>query len=512
MTATWILFAAYLAVTVWLAWLGARRTTTFRSFALGGGDLSPWVTGLALAASMTSTATFLINPGIVWAYGVSALLGYGLAAGLGLGFGIVILSKGFRRHGQRQEILTVPSWLGSRYGDRRLTFFYGLVSLLLLAMVVLIAYALAGLSVVVLGLDRMLGGQAFAWALGGIIAFVFLYTTVGGTYAHAYTNTAQGILMLIAAVILLVSGIEHLGPGMLDRLAAIDPGLAQAARPDSLLFRNLFEVFGVNLIVGFALAVQPHFINKALYVKTDREVNQYLATAIVLGTVFTSLLLCGLYARLGYNEPISRVLEGSRLGIDGVMPLYIAQAFSPVVSAFISVAVLAAGMSTLDGLLIALSAILANDIFLSLTRDRERHLRTALRVGQASLLVGGVVTFFLALSQHRTKELSIALFAQDGVYALFAATCLPVLFGLFPGWLPRKGAVVLSSLAALAVHFGFRNAKLTLLTAADWTNPGLTVTYGLAAALLVIGVDWMLARSTLKEGDRPRVGEASPRP
>jgi len=59
MTATWILFAAYLAVTVWLAWLGARRTTTFRSFALGGGDLSPWVTGLALAASMTSTATFL---------------------------------------------------------------------------------------------------------------------------------------------------------------------------------------------------------------------------------------------------------------------------------------------------------------------------------------------------------------------------------------------------------------------------------------------------------------------
>lgn len=507
MVITWTLFAAYVIVTLWLAWLGARRTTNLRSFALGGGDMSPWVTALALAASMTSTATFLINPGIVWAYGLSALLGYGLAAGTGLGLGIVLLSKGFRRHGQRQEILTVPSWLGSRYGDRRLTLFYGLVSLLMLAMVVMIAYALAGLSVVVLGLDRTLGEDAFAWALVGTVAFVFLYTMVGGTYAHAYTNTAQGILMLIATVILLGSGLQHLGPGLFDRLAAIDPGLVQAARPDSLLFRNLFEVLGVNFLVGFALAVQPHFINKALYVKSDRDVNIYLAISIVLGTVFTSLLLCGLYARLGYNEPISQYLAGNRLGIDGVMPAYIAQAFSPALTALISVAVLAAGMSTLDGLLIALSAIFANDIYLALVKDREAHLKRAFRLGQVVLLLGGVVTVFLALHQHRTKELSIAIFAQEGVYALFAATCLPVLFGMFPGYLPSRTAVFLSSVLALGVHFGFRQAKLTLLTDADWTNPGLTVTYGLAAALLVIGVDWLLRRKAgaLAEGAREAV-------
>jgi sodium/pantothenate symporter len=209
----------------------------------------------------------------------------------------------------------------------------------------------------------------------------------------------------------------------------------------------------------------------------------------------TSLLLCGLYARLGHNQAIGQFLAGNKLGIDGLMPAYIALAFPPLLTALISVAVLAAGMSTLDGILVALSAILANDVYLTLVKDREAHLRRAFRLSQGSLLLGGVATFFLALDQRRRKELTIALFAQDGIYGLFAATCLPVLFGLFPGWRPSRAGVLLSSLAALAVHFGIRRAKLTFLTAADWTNPGLTVTYALAAALLVIAIDWAVGRA-----------------
>jgi sodium/pantothenate symporter len=491
MALAWSLFLLYVVVTLWLAWLGKRKTTSLESYAVGNRDMSPWIVGLALAASMTSTATFVINPGIVYAYGLSAILGYGVSAGLGLTLGIVILSKGFRKYGVAARALTVPQWIGVRYGDRRLTVFYALVNLLLLAMVVLICYAMAGLLLATLQLDAVVPGWGFETALGVVVGFVFAYVFFGGTYAHAYTNTVQGLIMLGVAVALIVSGIHFFeGGGIIARLRAVQPELGAVVHPGSILFRNLFEVFAVNFMVGFALAVQPHFMIKALYVKTDREVNHYLLVAVLCGVVFNLVMLCGLYARLDPSGFIPQFMESSRMGIDGVMPAYILETFSPAISILISIALLAAGMSTLDGILVALSAILANDLYLPLAErrsslDPERRMAIAFKVGRNSLIAFGVLAFALSLAQHYRKDFSVALFAQEGVYALFAATFVPVLFGMFGRLLPR-GVVVAASVGALAVHFSFRYAKLTLLTPADWTNPGLTATYGLLVSLAVV--------------------------
>jgi SSS family solute:Na+ symporter/sodium/pantothenate symporter len=492
----WLLFLVYVVATLFLAWLGNKRTTSLESYAVGNRDMSPWVVGIALAASMTSTATLIINPGIVYAYGLSALLGYGVAAAFGLCLGIVLFSKGFRRYGSRGRILTVPQWLGQRYGDPRVTVFYALVNLLLIAMVVLICYAMAGLMTATLNLTDKFPGYAFEVALGGIILFVFAYIYFGGTYAHAYTNTLQGVVMLVVAAILVGSGAHLFDGDFLGKLQAIDPVLAAPVNPGSLLFRNLFEVFGANLLVGFALALQPHFIIKALYVREDRDVNRYLTIAVLAGLVFSAVMVCGLYARIDASESVTEFMARTGLGIDGVMPAYIVHSFSPVVQAVVSIALLAAGMSTLDGILVALSAILANDVFLVLrrgrTHDEAAEAALAFRVGRYSLVGFGVLAFGLSVFQHHFKTFSVAIFAQEGVYALFAAMFVPVLFGMFGRGLP-KGVAVAASVIALAVHFSFRYARLSLLTAADWTNPGLTATYGLLASLALVAV-WAIGR------------------
>lgn len=505
MVLSWTLFLLYVVVTLFLAWLGQRRTTTFESYALGNRAMHPFVVGMALAASMTSTATLVINPGIVFAYGLSAVLGYGIAAGLGLAIGIVVFSKGFRRQGDETRILTVPQWIGRRWGDERLTLFYAFVNLLLVAMVVLICYAMAGLLLATLKLETLVPGWGFEVALAGIVLFVFAYVFVGGTWAHAYTNTLQGVLMLGVATLLVGSGFHLFDGHLLERLAAVDPNLATATNPESLLFRNLFEVFGANLLIGVALSLQPHFLIKALYVKSRRDVNRYLALAIAAGVLFNLVLLCGLFARVEHGPAVAEFMATSGMGIDGVMPAYIVATFPPLLQTLISVAILAAGMSTLDGILVALSAIFANDVVLVIRRLRghddlspEEESKLAFKVGRWALAGLGVLAFVLALVQHEHKELSIALFAQEGVYALLVATFVPLLFGIFggvgifgrflgegeKGGLP-KGVLVASSLVGLAVHFGFRYGDLTLLTAADGTNPGLTATWGLLASLAV---------------------------
>ena len=38
-------------------------------------------------------------------------------------------------------------------------------------------------------------------------------------------------------------------------------------------------------VIGVAIIMQPHIISKSLYLRSERDVNTYLATAMVAGTV-----------------------------------------------------------------------------------------------------------------------------------------------------------------------------------------------------------------------------------
>ena len=60
----WSLFAVYLVVTFWLAWLGHRRTTSFEDFAVGGRSMGPGVAGLTLGAGLHEL------PATVWGVAV----------------------------------------------------------------------------------------------------------------------------------------------------------------------------------------------------------------------------------------------------------------------------------------------------------------------------------------------------------------------------------------------------------------------------------------------------------
>ncbi|RMH44349.1 MAG: hypothetical protein D6689_02650 [Deltaproteobacteria bacterium] len=461
----WGLFAAYLIGTSWLAVLGHRKTRDLRSFAIGRGDMSPWIVGITLAASIASTATFVINPGFVYAHGLSAFIHLGVAAGLGIACGLLLMSRGFRRVGAQTRAITLPQWIGERYGSRGLATLFAAIQLLSVSFVVLI---LGGVSIV---MQKTLG-LSNVESLVLVTVFVFGYIFVGGTYAHAYTNTLQGAIMIAVTLVILASALPSLGDGVgafASRLAAIDPNLVRPVNPASPLFGDAFTVYVAGFVVGFALVCQPHIMTKALYVKDDRAVRRYVAVAIAVFALFSSLLLVGLFARAdGALPPDIRQ--------DAVMTAYIAQTFPPAVVAVIAVALLAAGMSTLDGILVALSTIAANDLFLGLTErnllaDRTPEQRAAIahRVSRVILIGLGVVAFAIALDPPAL----LGIFGQVGVYGIVAASTVPILFGVLPTRLSRAGAAT-AAVVGMGLHF--------TLYAAGVRNPAVSATWGLLAS------------------------------
>lgn len=504
----WGLFAFYLVVTSWLAWLGHKKTTDIESFSVGAGDMNPIVVGVTLAASIASTATFVINPGFVYVHGISALMHLGAAAGTGIVLGLVVMSIGFRRVGKKHSALTIPQWMGQRYGSKAMTIFFAGVNMLSVTFLVLIVGSLSIVMQQTLGLSNF---QSTFF----IIVFVFSYIFVGGTYAHSYTNTLQGIIMVFIAGIIVWSGLHFFADGfgpVIERLQQVDPNLARTINPESPLFGSFFSVWVSGFIIGFALVSQPHIMIKALYVKNDADVWKYLGVCLAVSVVFTALLFVGLYAHM-MELPKEAFIDPNTGAFrqDLVMAVYLGKSFGPVLLAIIMVALMSAGMSTLDGILIALSSIAANDLFLNLTRnnllegktEKERGL-LAHRAGQVILILLGVITFFIALNPPKL----LGIFGQLGVYGIVCCSLAPILAGILFKHID-KVPVFVASVLALLTHFGLYmwasraiEAKQNLNAMAESSallslifdtnapqlglaNPGVTATYGIIVSLVI---------------------------
>jgi len=479
-TVPWVLFVGYCLTIATLTWWNRRRATSMESFAVGSRRVPPVFIGLSLAANMTSVATFVINPGLVYAYGWSGVVGYGLAAPLGIFIGLVVVSKRFRTVGDRFTVLTVPQWIGSRYGDRRLTVFFAVASLLQVTFLVLIVVAIVRVLMAVLGLAM--------WpALVLVIGFTFGYMLLGGAAVHVWSNSVQAVVMLAVALLLVTSGLDVFADGLrgfFAHLDAVAPHYGSITNPDSLLFRDLFEVVVANFLIGLAIIMQPHIVSKALYLRSERDVNTYLATAVAAGTVFTMVLLVGLYARLDF---------GAGLQPDAVVATYIATGFPPVLRAIVMLGVLAAGFSTLEGVILALSTIFANDFWATLAvwrgADPSEVRSRTLQAGRRFLVALAPVTLLLAWWQIVSPSLSVAIFTQLGVYGLFAATFAPVLFGLFSDRV-RPGVAFAAAVCALIVHFGMYYGRITPYH----TNPAVPAAFALMASTVVTLVGTVAGR------------------
>ncbi|MFV8818636.1 sodium:solute symporter family transporter [Haliea sp. E17] len=456
---------AYAALVYWLSWRGMRRTRSVAGFSIGNKDMHPWLIGITLAASISSTATFVINPGFVYADGLSAYLHYGVAGSLGILTAFLVLTRGFLRLGERGAALTIPQWIHYRYQHRGLSLFFAFINLLSITFVVLI---LVGCSLLVTGLFPV--DQKTALVL--VLVFVFSYVLMGGTYAHAYTNSLQGIMMLLVTAVLFVQGWKYFDGDFIGALRSVGAEYAAPFNRDSSLYFDFFSVFVSGFVITFALMLQPHILTKVLYLRSEKDIRQFIISTVVVGSVFTLMLMIGFYARLAGVEVESQ---------DAVVREYLlhelgSSPWGEYALVFVFITLLAAGMSTLDGILVALSAMVVNDIVGPLASRRVDGLKLSRWV-----LVGvGVIGVVLAWNPPPL----VGLFAQKGVYGLAAASVVPILFGVLvrrpiPVWVVWGAALI-----GLAAH-------LLLNLALGVENPAVSATYAIFAAL-VFGLGGLL--------------------
>jgi len=471
----YILIAAYVILTYLLSFWGWRKARSLAGFSIGNRDMSAILVGLTLAASIASTATFVINPGFVYTHGMSAFLHYGVAGFFGIAAALISLSKGFRGLETDTPVLTIPHWIRLRYGSQKFSIFFALINLLSITFVVLILVGCALLCSSLFGITQK---AALIW----VLLFVFSYVLMGGVYAHAYTNAFQGGLMVVICLIIFFSGTEYLDGNFFTWLEAVSPNFAAAFNPESTLYYDAFSVLISSFLITFALMMQPHILTKVLYLKDASQVRTFLTTALTTGLIFSLMFFVGFFARFKGLDIAEQ---------DKVVVTYIAAEFGSsilgrMLLALISVALLAAGMSTLDGILVALSAMVVNDLVLPFRNSSLSN--QGLALSRYVLVAVALIALLLAWNPPPL----VGLFAQKGVYGIAAASFVPIIFGVWirgpiPTWIAATAAAV--GLGGHLILNLFLNVR----------NPSVSASWAMIASLVLAGLLLWIHRMNAKK-------------
>ncbi len=448
---TWILIALYASAVLYFVIKGALSVKSMKDYAVGSISFSPYFVGMSLAAAMTSAATFVINPGLIARYGVSGVLSFGLFFPLATVLSLVVLTKSFRKYGESVSAVSLASWIGKKYKSKGYSLFIAFLSVLLITFIVLILVALTKVFSSALNTNEV-------YTLAAIIVFVFGYMMFGGANSMVYTNAIQAGVMVVVAFILLASGYKHFGNGIsgfFETLKSIDPVLVRSTNESSPLFRDFWEIALAQVIIGAAVVCQPHIITKSLLLKKDSDVNRFLITAVAVEALFFSVVIAGLFARIEFPD---LTINGVPMNTDNIIPAYVIQIFSVgwvaiLVGLIVILGLISAGMSTLEGLIQSLSTSITNDIINPLFGKSITKDASYIRINRLAIALLAVVAFIMSRHQLLYPKLSVAILAQNGVYAYFSIIFIPIVLGIFGKDVGLK-APLFASITALGVHFG----------------------------------------------------------
>ena len=207
-----ISMTVYLVAMVAIGFHANKRTQNLDDYMLGGRGLSPFVSALSAGASDMSGWLLMGLPGALYVSGlVESWIAIGLTVGAWLNWKFV--APRLRAYTEiSQNAITIPSFFGNRLKDD------SNILRIVSGAIILVFFTLYVSSGMVAGgtfFEASFGVNYYVGMLG-IAAVTVLYTLVGGFLAVSWTDVVQGLMMVVALVLLPVVGIIALGgPGEL---------------------------------------------------------------------------------------------------------------------------------------------------------------------------------------------------------------------------------------------------------------------------------------------------------
>jgi len=419
-TAILITLVVYKIVLIFIGFWAHKRTLSTSDYFLGGRRLGPWVAALSASASSSSAWTLLGVSGAAYLWGLPAIWLFPATLS-GFLINWFYIAPRLSIHGQKVGAITLTDVLATDDGGQPIKELRWLASVIVLfCFVFYIAsqFDAAGQSFQsTFGMDKNISILIGA----GII---LIYTLLGGFWAVSVSDTLQGIMMALSAIILPIVAVSQAGLGNIF-----------AGFSDQAIFSSPSGLGGI-VALGFILGTmgigigypgQPHVVNRFMALEPGEKVKRGRMIAIGWALIiYPGMIFLGWAGRIltdiGSHEQILIVLGN--------------QLLPPVIAGIILAAVLSAIMSTADSQLLVAASSVSHDLKGS---DEE------LSLSQTRIVVAGITIVALGMAIFVDKSIySRVLFAFSAMGAAFG----PLLLGRMQGGVPKIHAIM-----AMAVGF-----------------------------------------------------------
>ena len=402
MTGIIITLIAYQLLMLGIGLWAGRRTSDSEDYYLGGRKLGPAVAALSASASSSSAWSLLGVSGAAFAWGLPAI--WLIPATLS-GFVInwYFIAPRLALQSRASGALTLTEFLAGPPGDpaRRTILRLG-AGVILFSFTFYIAaqFQAAGTTFAsVLGI-----GQNTAIVIGAMV--VLAYVWLGGFWAASVTDSVQGVLMALSALILpLIAVFAAGGPASLA--ASLTTGTASGIllwTDQSSFLAGLGFVLGL-FGIGLGYPGQPHVVNRFMAIESQQAIvygrRIAIGWALIIYSGMVVLGWCGriLVDSLGNGEQVLFVLATLLL---------------PSLLAGIMVsAILSAIMSTADSQLLVAASSISHDL-----KNSQSSTEADLKRARWVVLIIGLLAIALAIGSP-DRIFNRVLFAWQALAAAF---------------------------------------------------------------------------------------------
>ena len=411
----------YLGIMAFIGWYAGRKTNSIGDFFVLSGKAGVLVSGIAYFSTQFSMGTFLGTPGTIYGVGYAGMAISVPGAVFCMILPALLIGRKLITLGHKYGFLTMADYLTDRYHSKNMSGVLGVMMLFFL--VPMMGAQIIGAGVIVhvfTGLPEWVG-------VVGMGIIVILYCMTGGMKGAMMTDVIQGSLMIATAVVTFIvsvvmgggfSNINHTLQSMNEAYLTF-PG-ANGYMPWTYYVSNI-------VLWSFFTMGQPHLFTKFFAMKDHKT----MFKAILLGTagMFFSATLIE-WAGVNGIASIQNIEKA-----DQIIPMILQRGMNPFLASIFIAGIVAAGMSTIDGILVTTTGAVTRDIYQKII-NKDATDENVMKLSKVVTVIIGIIVICFGVFQPGSI-FEINLFAFSGM-AIFV---VPILFGIYWKKATAKGAI-----------------------------------------------------------------------